>query len=152
MAKRCSKCKETKPLIDFSKDRSRKDGLNVWCKVCKKAYMSVYGAKWQRTSKGRAVQAAVHHNRRIALDGTPLTGEIIMELIAESNGICSYCKKPFTKGTGHVDHIVPVSDGGTSDHSNVVYVCADCNRRKGTKSLLSFIMELRGWDQLCQQI
>lgn len=34
-AKTCAKCKQTKPLAQFGRDRSRKDGLTCWCKMCK---------------------------------------------------------------------------------------------------------------------
>lgn len=34
-SKFCAKCKETKPRTDFSKDSSRTDGLQAYCKVCK---------------------------------------------------------------------------------------------------------------------
>jgi hypothetical protein len=32
--KRCSKCGVVKPREDFSRDKSRKDGLQYWCKAC----------------------------------------------------------------------------------------------------------------------
>lgn len=32
--KKCSKCKETKSVHDFPKNRSRKDGLHHYCKPC----------------------------------------------------------------------------------------------------------------------
>ncbi len=32
--KKCNKCKITKKLSDFSKNKSKKDGLNYWCKEC----------------------------------------------------------------------------------------------------------------------
>lgn len=32
--KRCTSCKFTKPLTDFHKDSSRKDGLSIYCKCC----------------------------------------------------------------------------------------------------------------------
>ena len=38
MVKVCSKCKVEKPFSEFSKDRTRKDGLEHRCNVCKKAY------------------------------------------------------------------------------------------------------------------
>jgi len=32
----CKKCKESKHLLDFGKDKSQKDGLNKFCKTCKR--------------------------------------------------------------------------------------------------------------------
>jgi hypothetical protein len=32
--KTCSKCKETKSLESFNKDKNKKDGLHIWCRVC----------------------------------------------------------------------------------------------------------------------
>lgn len=37
-AKFCSKCKFTKPLFDFAKSKSRKDGYNGHCKACMAAW------------------------------------------------------------------------------------------------------------------
>ena len=44
MTKICNVCKEKKPLVDFNKNKSRKDGLEYHCKECgvkksKKYYM-----------------------------------------------------------------------------------------------------------------
>jgi hypothetical protein len=36
--KKCSKCKIEKDLGEFGISRSRKDGLNYWCKECSKIY------------------------------------------------------------------------------------------------------------------
>lgn len=33
--KRCSKCKETKPVSQFYKTKKQPDGFQCWCKVCK---------------------------------------------------------------------------------------------------------------------
>ena len=35
--KRCPKCERVLPLSDFNKCKSRKDGLDCWCKECKRA-------------------------------------------------------------------------------------------------------------------
>ncbi|MHC4245149.1 MAG: hypothetical protein ACYSU4_22300 [Planctomycetota bacterium] len=32
--KQCTKCKKRKDESEFGKDRSRKDGLSLWCKDC----------------------------------------------------------------------------------------------------------------------
>jgi hypothetical protein len=36
--KQCGRCKQFKPLSDFYKNKSTKDGLARWCKQCKKEY------------------------------------------------------------------------------------------------------------------
>jgi len=40
--KRCSKCKETKALSEFHRDRSRRDGRQIRCKVCSNADSRAY--------------------------------------------------------------------------------------------------------------
>ncbi len=37
--KQCTKCKKRREESEFSKNRSRKDGLSLWCKDCERAYM-----------------------------------------------------------------------------------------------------------------
>ena len=60
--KRCTKCGEVKPLTEFTKDKSKRDGHSPRCKVCtanrKKAYRaahpekdSAYGAAWRAANK-----------------------------------------------------------------------------------------------------
>ena len=45
-------------------------------------------------------------------------------------GQCHYCKKRFPAKTLTMDHIVPVSRGGTSVRKNVVPCCKECNNKK----------------------
>ena len=43
--KRCNKCGEIKKRSEFNKDKSKKDGLTLWCKKCQKAYFRQYYQK-----------------------------------------------------------------------------------------------------------
>lgn len=43
--KLCRKCGETKPVEEFSKDRSKTDGLNAYCKPCSRAATKATKAK-----------------------------------------------------------------------------------------------------------
>ena len=38
MLKICTKCNVEKPYEEYGKDRTKKDGLNYWCKVCVNGY------------------------------------------------------------------------------------------------------------------
>lgn len=43
--KRCTKCRETKPVEEFYSDKSREDGLGVNCKECKNAQLKEQRAR-----------------------------------------------------------------------------------------------------------
>ncbi|MBX3402933.1 MAG: HNH endonuclease [Phycisphaeraceae bacterium] len=45
--------------------------------------------------------------------------------------ICGACAKSRHRAGLHVDHIVPVSRGGTNDASNLRTLCSDCNIGRG---------------------
>lgn len=45
----CGKCKETKSLQDFCKNKTKKDGLADWCKSCNKTYHKVYNKTYNVT-------------------------------------------------------------------------------------------------------
>lgn len=36
----CTKCQEYKALVEFSKNKNTRDGLQAWCKSCQRAYVA----------------------------------------------------------------------------------------------------------------
>jgi hypothetical protein len=55
--------------------------------------------------------------------------------IAERDGwICGICGAPIARAQLHIDHIVPVCRGGTSDASNLQAAHARCNLAKGGRA------------------
>lgn len=48
--KRCTKCNELKSVEQYVKDRNRKDGLSVWCKMCVSEYQRGNRQKLARSS------------------------------------------------------------------------------------------------------
>lgn len=54
------------------------------------------------------------------------------EVLRRCNFACYYCGTPAAFGMKqlHVDHVVPVSLGGTNDPWNLVAACWDCNSGK----------------------
>lgn len=47
--------------------------------------------------------------------------------------ICQYCGKPAPDG--HIDHVTPLSRGGTDSIDNLKWACAACNMSKGDRML-----------------
>ena len=47
---------------------------------------------------------------------------------------CQYCGRKFAQAELNLDHVVPLSRGGTSSWDNVVCACIPCNSRKGNRT------------------
>ena len=47
----CGKCKETKPFDMFSKGKSNKDGLQLYCKACKKSHYEANKERYAERNK-----------------------------------------------------------------------------------------------------
>lgn len=62
---------------------------------------------------------------------TPLPQAIRDMIHNKYNHTCVYCGAP----SEHVDHVLPVSKGGTNDLDNLVAACAACNLTKSDRLL-----------------
>lgn len=71
-------------------------------------------------------------NRRAlkrAAEGTH-TDKDIQDIWGRQKGLCAYCGLSLQETGHHVDHIVPLSKGGSNWPSNLQCLCPDCNLRK----------------------
>ena len=60
-----------------------------------------------------------------------------LKILNRDDFTCRYCgsKNPFMT----VDHVLPVTRGGTDDESNLVAACQSCNSKKNNKPLKVFL-------------
>ncbi len=155
--KRCSRCGIVKPVSEFGKDASRKDGLNVWCKSCKRECdrqyykshageiankkhqywadnveeIAAYRHQWwiDNPDKARAYLA----RRRAMLRGAPGWDYTTAAMIAARwemwGNLCYICGEPATA----TDHVKPLSKGGAHFPCNLRPICDHCNSVKGNK-------------------
>lgn len=49
------------------------------------------------------------------------------------SGICHYCGSQLDPQTFHIDHIIPINQGGLSHNDNLVAACPPCNWSKGAR-------------------
>jgi hypothetical protein len=63
--KRCSKCNEEKPLSEFYKNKTKKDGHNPFCKPCANAYHALYREKHKDTLKEYLLNYNKTHHTRL---------------------------------------------------------------------------------------
>lgn len=60
--------------------------------------------------------------------------ETVQEIYQEQRGRCYYCNKK-VRDTYHVDHVVPLSQGGEDSPDNLVIACPECNLSKSDNFL-----------------
>jgi hypothetical protein len=74
------------------------------------------------------VDASEHRVRR----GRPVVSAARRAAILKRDGeVCTYCQT--TLGPFHIDHIIPVSRGGSNQDDNLCVACAPCNLTKSAK-------------------
>lgn len=102
-----------------------------------KSYVECHPEKRAETSRTSA------RNRRAkVLDaGGVHSHNDVLSIYFAQKGRCAYCKVKVGKKY-HVDHIVPISKGGTNGRDNLQICCPTCNLRKNAKDPIEFAQEL----------
>lgn len=55
-------------------------------------------------------------------------------IIIRDKGLCQYCGKTVSGRNLTLDHVIPISRGGSSNYNNVVLSCFKCNNTKNNKT------------------
>lgn len=90
--------------------------------------------RWRAKNKERTnfLSRLYHYRKKHAVGN--VTFEQIKYLYSRFSS-CAYCgkNKPNT-----IDHVIPLSKGGTNNIDNLIPVCVNCNSKKGNKSLIEW--------------
>ncbi len=131
--KTCSKCKTTKPVLEFYKAKTSKDGYYSWCKSCK----LVSSKKWAVENKERRDRVRREYDRnnpdpwrRRNLRQLGATLEQYDELFKLQRGLCAICKEP------EKEQLHGVIKRLALDHNHKTgkirgLLCARCNKKLG---------------------
>lgn len=88
VTKLCSRCRFERPLDQYRKDTSRRDGLQRYCKGCQKEKAQEYQADGRR---GRTKRAA-------SIRKYGITVERYEEILASQDGVCAICREECSSG------------------------------------------------------
>ncbi len=91
--------------------------------------------QWREANKDKA---RAHKKARRRAKRT----KVKVALLKVQKGRCAYCRAKLQPADMHVDHIHPLSKGGSSDLSNLQLTCSGCNLRKNAKDPVAFAQEL----------
>lgn len=73
--------------------------------------------------------------KRCGVARNQVTAALRFRILKRDNYRCCLCGRAAPKVVLEVDHRVAVAKGGTSDEENLMTLCFDCNRGKGTSDL-----------------
>jgi len=123
--KRCSTCRQAKPLSEFPLDRQKPDGYGYICHVCKKEKnASAAGRTSDKFHKAKA-RARRGGARKMRLNDRQ------WKKICTETTHCPHCGGEFSDELPPtIDHIVPLNRGGQHVRDNVQALCMSCNSRK----------------------
>jgi 5-methylcytosine-specific restriction endonuclease McrA len=71
------------------------------------------------------------------------TPDDVREQFERQNGRCYWCCVKCGESY-HVDHVVPLSRGGSNGKENIVVACRLCNLRKNARAAMDFVLTLLG--------
>lgn len=160
--KPCFKCGETKPLSDYYTHKRMADGHLGKCKDCTKrdarlryeekreainAYDRMRNKLPHRVARDKARENLPHRKtskqarnvKRRAIKRNAKTGDrraiaaIYKRAASKASIKCYLCRNRIPIGKRHVDHIIPLSKGGSHSPENLAIACAFCNVSKGNK-------------------
>jgi hypothetical protein len=64
-----------------------------------------------------------------------------LAILDRDNHICAYCTATLSEDNFVLDHLIPVSKGGTNRKHNLVTACEVCNRRRSDSDPILFLRE-----------
>ena len=136
MNKTCSRCKELKPITEFSKKAQGKDGLATWCRACGSKYYYENRERirgQQRASYMKNKEVVAEYRKRYYAKNKEtaklyqlqkmygMSGEDMQGMMNRCKGCCEICGDSFSHDNLHyVDHC--------HDTGNVRgLLCRNCN-------------------------
>ena len=133
----CSKCGVTHPLDRQHFGQFSNRGVVGWRGVCRACLRANSAAHTAANPEQRAARSRRRSQREQASFGT-VEDLNVEELRRKLDCKCRYCGDHLGEA-GELDHLTPVSRGGSGRAGNITLACMPCNRTKHAKTLREYV-------------
>lgn len=144
--KELARCKQWRSSLDEASRQKINTQRRVWRERSKSdpEWVEKRNAYARRYYREKPNITAAGHKRRALKRGSigSHSAADLLTILKSQNGKCAYCRLSLSKRKKHVDHIIPLSCGGSNDRTNIQYLCAPCNLTKGAKDPILFAQGL----------
>ena len=127
------KISQHKKIISKKYRLNNKDSIKKWVFENKES-IKMARKYWRLKNKDKIRTNRRNYKAKIKNAEGKHTKEDVQKLLIEQDFKCKYCNC-YIKEKYHVDHIVPLSKGGSNWPSNLCIACPSCNMKKHDKLL-----------------
>jgi len=99
---------------------------------------AAYRKRWRENNRDHARTLVRNRRARIANSSGTHTTEDVKRISDAQLNRCGYCHASFRTTTPCVDHIIPLSKGGSNDRRNLQLLCGSCNSRKNNSDPIEY--------------
>lgn len=131
------KRKEEKP--EYLTEKSR-EAAKRWREKNRELYRQRCREWAQRNPEKLKAQAHKRRSWKVAAQGHH-TAEDLARMFIDQAGLCCYCEVPMG-ARWTVDHMIPLSRGGSNNWDNIGLCCGSCNRRKNARTAEEYMLTL----------
>jgi 5-methylcytosine-specific restriction endonuclease McrA len=133
-SKICIKCGICKPLTTEFYNLLSTGKWRGACKAC----MAANTKKHYISNPQKVIERVAKYKEQMERAGGCYSSDDVAEIRRRQNDMCPYCGSPLNQ-EGEVDHMQPVSRGGSSNPENLLIACRTCNRDKHSKTASEFL-------------
>lgn len=136
----CAKNKEKRKETVRISNMKRRDAKRAWIYQWRKdnpekakQIQKKTGRKWHVSHPLKVIEHK--HRRRARKLNAPgsYTAQDARNIYNFQNGRCKYCNADLEVTGKHLDHVIPLSRGGSNWPTNLQYLCPHCNCSKKNK-------------------
>lgn len=149
----CVRCAQEMRELRFERRMFYRADRAYWIAVCNCGCPVWRHDAFQMLAGLREAKKAWDRRQRVKSAEGHYSESDILQLLREQQGRCCYCEKKFTASrTYTIDHVIPLSGGGSHWATNLLLACHKCNSLKSDMDVFAFLQLIKAGAHTCDLV